>query len=105
VSTNSNCTSSLVSLAHSTGHKVLLPADTGVADLPAMAGDAMAAGRVKHVAIEDLPSLLAALQLLLATVSEKHVLLVLHSLTPVLMTQKVVFSTLAATASLNTRQL
>lgn len=75
---------------NSPGQKILLPENTPTSSLPALAAQTMAAGRVKHLVIEDGPSLLATLQLLISRgVTDKHVLLVIYSLTPVLMMQQV----------------
>jgi hypothetical protein len=53
----------------------------------------MAADRLKHVVVEDFPALLATLHQLKSegagVQGEKHVLVVMHNLTPLLMTQKV----------------
>ena len=71
------------------GRKALLPENTPVSALPAVSTAVMSADRVKHVVVSDFPTLLATLQMLTSTVSEKHTLLLIYGLTPLLMTQKV----------------
>lgn len=72
----------------SSGHHVLLPEHTPATSLPALEA-VLVAGRIKDVQVRDFPSLLATLHMLKSTISEKHTLLVIHSITPTLMTQEV----------------
>ena len=59
------------------------------AALPPKASEVMSAGRVKHIVIQDIYALIAKLQWLIMSVTEKNVLLVLYSTLPLLTTKEV----------------